>query len=111
MEEKLAKTLGYPKTNPFGAPIPGYSAGLETKPTLLLTELLAGMAAVVERVPDEDSQLLEFFDQIGLKPGAEVMVVEAASFKGTATVLIDGREATLGMEVARSVLVSKWRER
>ena len=32
VETKLAEALGYPKTNPFGMPIPGYSDGLKQPP-------------------------------------------------------------------------------
>ena len=105
VETKLAKALGYPKTNPFGAPIPGYSGDLNPPPTKALTETKEGESSVVERVPEDDPRLLEFFDVTGLKPGVQFEVKEKAPYKGTITLLVKDVEAVLGMDVAEKVLV------
>ena len=105
VETKLAETLGYPNTNPFGLPIPGYSGDLEIPPMKSLASTHEGESTVIERVPEEDRLLLEFFGDQGLKPGARVTIKELAPFKGTITLLLDEQEVVLGMEVASSVLV------
>ena len=105
LETKLAQALGYPKTNPFGQPIPGYSDDLDTPPMKALIQVQDGESTVVERVPEDDRRLLEFFDQSGIRPGAKLEVKELAPFKGTMTILVDGQEVVLGTEVAERVLV------
>jgi DtxR family Mn-dependent transcriptional regulator len=107
VESKLAETLGYPKTNPFGLPIPGYSDDLYQPPMKPLIETQAGEATVVERVPEEDRLLLEFFDNSGLRPGTQLKIKELAHYKGTITLLLEGEEeeVVLGMDVAEKVLV------
>ncbi len=105
VETRLAQALGYPKTNPFGAPIPGYSGDLESPPMKPLVEAQEGEATVVERVPEEDRRLLEFFDHSGIKPGAQLKIKESAPYKGTMTLLLEESEVVLGMEVAERVLV------
>ena len=105
VEEKVAKALGYPKTNPYGCPIPGYAADLKTPATKPLSQAKVGEETEVDRVPDEDVRLLQFFEQIGLKPGARLTVIEAAPYKGTITVALEQGEVVVGMEVARSVRV------
>lgn len=107
VEEKLAAALGYPQTNPYGSPIPGYFKDLTSRPKTPLNNVSAGASASVEMVYDEDSRLLEFFDQIGLKPGVKVTVTESATFKGTVTILIDQHEFVLGIDVARKIQVSQ----
>ena len=110
VETKLAKALAYPKTNPFGQPIPGYSSDLNAPPTKPLMETQEGESTVVERVPEEDRRLLEFFDSSGLRPGAEVKVKEVAPYKGTITLLVgaeEEQEVVLGMEVAETVMVRR----
>ncbi len=105
VEEKIAASLGYPKTCPFGHPIPGFGeSGLppSVRPLDTATE---GEAVTVDRVPEEDHRLLEFFDASGLKPGAALRVAEVAPYKGTITVTIDSREVTLGIDVASGILV------
>ena len=105
VETKLAEALGYPKTNPYGLPIPGYSDDLDLPPLKTLVQTNEGESTVVERVPEEDIRLLQFFDSSGLKPGMRLKVKEMAPFKGTVTLLLDGEEVVLGMEVAERVMV------
>lgn len=106
VETKLAMALGYPMTNPFGLPIPGYCEGLNPPAMKPLNEIEEGEMTVVEQVPEEDGQLLEFFDSNGLRPGASLAVVEIAPYKGTITVMVNGAEVVLGTEVASTVMVS-----
>ena len=105
VETRLAEALGYPKTNPFGLPIPGYSDDLDAPPTKSLIQAIQGETTVVERVPEEDHRLLEYFDKCGLRPGRQVTVQELAPYKGTIALLLDGQAVVLGMEVAERVLV------
>jgi DtxR family Mn-dependent transcriptional regulator len=105
VETKLAASLGYPTVNPFGAPIPGYSEGIDPPAVKPLSETGQGETSVVEQVPEEDPQLLEFFNDTGVKPGAEVEVREIAPYKGTVTLLVNGADVVLGTEVATMVMV------
>ena len=105
VEDRLARALDYPQTNPFGQPIPGYSNDLRMPPMKPLVDSLQGESTVVERVPEEDMRLLEFFEQSGIVPGAQLNVTEVAPFKGTITVMVNDGEVTLGIEVAERVLV------
>ena len=106
VEAKLAEALGYPKTNPFGMPIPGYSDGLHQPPMKSLTQTQPGESTTVERVPEDDRLLLEFFDDSGLRPGTQLKIKELAHYKGTITLLLEEEEeVVLGMDVAEKVLV------
>jgi len=107
VETKLAEALGYPKTNPFGQPIPGYSNDLNPTPMKPLVQTHDGETTVVERVPEEDARLLEFFDSSGIRPGVQLKVKELAPYKGTITLLLEQGEVVLGMEVAEKVLVRR----
>ena len=105
VEAKLVEALGSPKTNPYGAPIPGYSKDLPPMPAKPLIETREGETTVVARVPEDDRRLLEFFDESGLKPGVQLVVKESAPYKGTITLSLDEREVVIGVEVAQKVLV------
>jgi Fe2+ transport system protein FeoA len=70
-----------------------------------LIEAHQGEDTVLQRVPEEDSRLLQFFNESGLRPGASLHVIEHAPFKGTITVQVDEREVVLGTEVAEKLLV------
>ncbi|MBI4233253.1 MAG: metal-dependent transcriptional regulator [Chloroflexi bacterium] len=105
VEERMAKALGFPKTCPFGHPIPGYGGELNPPFSKRLDHAVPGEALVVERVPEEDARLLEFLAQSGLKPGARIAVQEVAPFKGTITVRVGDRDVVLGSSVAGTLLV------
>ena len=107
VETRLAEALGYPKTNPFGQLIPGYSDDLNRPPVKPLIEAKEGESTTVERVPEEDLNLLKFFDGAGLKPGSMLTVQEMAPYKGTITLILEGEEVVLGTEVAQKVLVRR----
>ena len=105
VEAKLAEALGYPKTNPYGRPIPGYSDGLDLPPRKPMTKTTVGEATVIEMVPEDDRRLLEFLDKSDLRPGTEIRIKELASYKGTITFEVAGKDVVLGMDVAEQVMV------
>ena len=104
VEIKLVEALGFPETNPYGLPIPGYSkTSKKSKP---LADGREGETMKVSQVPEEDIQLLTYFDEINVRPGAEVVVKESAPFKGTVTIEVNGEPVVLGLEVARKIQVA-----
>ena len=105
VETRLAEALGYPETNPFGSPIPGYSDNSRQPPMKPLSQAEEGEDTVVGRVPEEDYLLLEYFGTSGLKPGVPLKILERAPFKGTITLLLGEQEVVLGMDVADKVFV------
>lgn len=104
-EPLIVERLGTPSTSPFGYPIPG---GPHTHPlsTRRVSELKDGQSAVIERVYEEEEDLLRFFDREAIRPGHTIEVIEAAPYRGTVTVRLDGRELVLGMEAARRIWVA-----
>ena len=104
VEKRLLEVLGYPETNPFGRPIPGYSS--KPDPMKPMSKARVGETIRVQQVPEEDMNLLAFFDSKNLKPGVEVTVKELAEFKGTITLELGDEEVVLGMEVTRNIMVS-----
>lgn len=106
VEEKLADILGHPETCPHGFPIPGTKGAKkrarEAKP---LSMLSVGDEAVIERVTEEDSQLLQYLSSLGLLPEAKISIKEIAPFKGPMLVQVCGAQYALGQEVASKIMV------
>jgi DtxR family Mn-dependent transcriptional regulator len=103
-ETLIVSCLGRPTVSPFGYPIPGEK---NTRPlsSRRLSDLGAGDETEVERVYEEDEDLLRFFDQEGLRPGTAFQVVEVAPYRGTVTIELTGRSLVLGLEAARRIWV------
>lgn len=74
MIDRMAETLGHPARDPHGHIIPAADLSLTYAIEEPLSDLAVGDAAIVQHIPDEDPDLLRYFGEIGLKPGAAVMV-------------------------------------
>ncbi|HJN85875.1 MAG: metal-dependent transcriptional regulator [Dehalococcoidia bacterium] len=104
-EEKLAERLGYPKRCPFGRPIPGSGEPRIPVDSLTLDSASVGVTYMVERVPEEDSELLYFLIRSSIIPDHEITVVEAAQFLGVLMVATQEEKVSIGYNVARQILV------
>ena len=107
-EPQLFETLGRPTRSPFGYPIPGPEA--PTKLSMLtLADVTQGETVVIDRVFEEDEQLLQFFDEEGIRPGTEVVLEALAPYRGTVTARVQGRSVVMGTQVAEQIWVVKKR--
>lgn len=103
-EPHLYDTLGRPARSPFGYPIPGMG-GDDSMSAVTLADVDEGRTVEVERVFEEDEQLLQFFDDEDIRPGKAVRVEAIAPYRGTVTISIDGRQIVIGLQVARQIWV------
>jgi DtxR family Mn-dependent transcriptional regulator len=103
-EAKLVEALGYPERSPFGYPIPG-SSELAELPMTTLADLAEGASATIDRVFEEDEQLLRFFDDEGIRPGEHVHLEAVAPYRGTLTARIGDRAIVMGTQVAGRIWV------
>ena len=103
-EPLIVKLLGDRQVSPFGYPIPDGN-GSGPMSTLRLSDLEAGQTGTVERVFEEDENLLRFFHEEGIRPHASVVVQEVAPYLGTVTLSVDGgkRELVIGSDAARLI--------
>jgi len=100
LEERIASALGDPSHDPHGDPIPGPALDLADDESVALAELEAGQAATFTRVSDTDPEMLRHLDELGVRPGAVVRVREVEPFGGAVVVEVEGREHSLGAELA-----------
>jgi DtxR family Mn-dependent transcriptional regulator len=105
-EPHLFETLGRPTRSPFGYPIPGPGAPRRLSMTTL-ADLAEGVAVEIDRVYEEDEQLLQFFANEGIRPGQEVRLESVAPYRGTVTACVDGRSVVMGTQVARLIWVTE----
>ena len=104
-EAKLRERLGYPEKSPFGRPIPG--AGAPPLPPNCITLDTAAKEAqyLVERIPEEDRNLLKFLDEAQIVPESRVSVAEATPYLGVMTVSTPRDQVSIGFNVAQQILV------
>lgn len=104
-EERMALALGDPLVDPHGQPIPTRELTLPQLSTLSLNQLLPGQQAVVQRVEDDDPELLRYLSTIGLVPQARLEVVDRSSFDDNLHLRVEQQEVVLGPRVTSQIFV------
>ena len=96
--ERLAAKLDHPETCPHGNPLPGYED--QVGELFSLAEARVGQRLVIRRVHESAEQqldLLEYLEQRGLLPDAEVTVQEIMPFNETIALECQGQTIVLGL--------------
>ena len=62
--------------------------------------------ATVEQVPDRDGEVLRYLSMLGLVPGQDVELRDAAPFGGPLTIRTSGGETAISRELAAQIRVS-----
>jgi DtxR family transcriptional regulator, Mn-dependent transcriptional regulator len=106
LESRLDELLGYPTEDPHGHPIPSADLVLTESDHPTLGAVEPG-SYVVRRVDDRDAPLLKHLSDLGVHPGAQVVVSEQIPFRGGVRVVIAGREHVVGRDAAHAVGVEE----
>lgn len=103
--ERMDALLGHPTEDPHGDPIPNNAGGVVIPRSQPLSTVLPGQLVIVQRVSDDNPDLLRYLTSLGLVPGALVQVDAVAPFGGVYTVRIGEQSHAVGDAVTQSVLV------
>jgi DtxR family transcriptional regulator, Mn-dependent transcriptional regulator len=106
VEDRLYLALDRPASCPHGFPIPA-SAAVDIPEMPPLYALEPGDVAYVALPGSTDPLVIEFLDQMGLRPGVEVEVREKHPFDGPLVLRVDGQERTMGEKVANQIFVKR----
>ncbi|MBM3152991.1 MAG: metal-dependent transcriptional regulator [Chloroflexi bacterium] len=105
-EQRIDESLGHPVRDPHGAPIPSAELVMPRFTDVPLSNLEIGARAIVRRVVDEDREILQVLQQLGLMPG--VVVEMLGHVPGTGDFLLrvlPGNMAPFRMELSRHLMV------
>ena len=100
LEAKIDEELGFPTHDPHGDPIPDRDLRLVHAEHQTLLDLEPGARASISRVPDGDSELLRYLDELGLVPGSTLELVAYAPFGGPVTIRTQRGEHAISRELA-----------
>ena len=103
LEKKIAQRLGDPTTCPFGHPIPG-SSYVPNEESTSLDKAAAGRTLIVDSVPEDDQELLEYLVSCRLMPGQKIVIKEAAPTQGVLTLRVDSDEVVFSYDVASTIM-------
>ena len=103
MIRRVAERLGHPDRCPHGWPVEPSVEQAENEELVALAELEEGAKATIVRLAEHDGDLLHWFYDHGLEPGASIRVTKAA--RGKVKVALNGGEATLAEKAAAGLFV------
>jgi DtxR family Mn-dependent transcriptional regulator len=105
MVERIEAKLGHPDRCPHGWPVDTtveQAENLELEP---LTALEPGSSATIVRLAEHDGELLHWFYDEGLVPGAEIELKAAEPAAGQFKVRLEGTEKAIGEKAAAGLFV------
>ena len=103
--ERLVERLGNPRRSPYGRPIPGTGEPRMPPESVTLDAAETGKAYIVDRVPEEDPQLLMFLSASEIVPERMVTVADATPFLGVMEVDTGQGQVSIGYTVASQIVV------
>ena len=106
VEDRLIALLGDPQTCPHGQPIPPRDLSDPVRVGVPLAQIDAGRHATVSGVSEEMPEMLRYLGEVGLRPGAELSIVDKAPLGGPVTIEIGGKRHAISLELARMVMVA-----
>ncbi|PKB78429.1 MAG: hypothetical protein BZY88_18500 [SAR202 cluster bacterium Io17-Chloro-G9] len=104
-QEKLMERLGYPDKSPYGRPIPGAGSPNPPADALTLDQATPGVGYEVDRIPEEDAELLRFLVEADIVPDHAIRLVEATPYLGVLVVSAGAENVSIGYNVARQIAV------
>jgi DtxR family transcriptional regulator, Mn-dependent transcriptional regulator len=105
MIDRIEKRLGGPDRCPHGWPIDTAFEQTENRELRALAELEPGGTAEIVRLAEHDGELLHWYYDEGLVPGARIELREAQPAAGQFTVALDGEERAIGERAAAGLFV------
>jgi DtxR family Mn-dependent transcriptional regulator len=105
LEARIAEKLNNPTHDPHGDPIPSVELAINEGSTVSLAEMQSGDRGRFVRVSDADPEMLRYLDELGIRLGQRVRVIERQPFEGPVTVRFGQREHVLGGGLAGAMRI------
>jgi DtxR family Mn-dependent transcriptional regulator len=103
--DRMDTLLDHPTEDPHGDPIPNKAGSVVIAVSEPLSTIQPGQQVIVQRVSDEQPDLLRYLAELGLIPGALVKVEAVAPYGGVYTIRIGEQIHAIGDVVTHAVLV------
>ena len=110
LTHRIAEYLGNPRYDPHGDPIPGPEGDIHQRELTPLSVWPLRQMGVVARLRDQAPDMLRYLADKGLVIAAEVEIIARDPFDGPLTLIVNGSEQVIGVNVAQVVLLSARRQ-
>ncbi|EPD30723.1 metal-dependent transcriptional regulator [Gleimia europaea] len=104
--DKLDEALGFPRFDPHGDPIPGKDGSVHRCSCFTLPGAPLDEDLQIVRIRDGEPEVLRYFEQRDILPGAKLRVVERADVAGQVTVELNGTRIDISTALAARIKVT-----
>ena len=104
-EDKISELLNHPTVDPHGDPIPTKDGEMPVIKSKKLSSVLAEYSCIVQRVKNQDSDVLRKLEQTGIIPGVKVTIVKRDEEEGCIHLEVDGRKTSITDALAAQIYV------
>ncbi len=102
---KIAESLGNPTTCPFGHPIPG-SGFVRDRLTVPLDKVKTGNTVNIDRIPEDDSELLKYLVENSIMPQNVAIIKDASPYRGVITLTANQNDVVISYEISKRIWVT-----
>ncbi|MFQ5611881.1 MAG: metal-dependent transcriptional regulator [Anaerolineae bacterium] len=106
LADRLEAMLGYPEVDPHGHPIPRKDGSVAELDFQSLADVSPGVTVTIRQVSDWDQAQLQYLRKLGLVPGIEILVQDAAPFQGPLTLQLDTQTIAIARSIAEDIGVT-----
>jgi len=106
LESKIVVLLEYPETCPFGHGIPGSTYKMDNS-CITLKDASVGDLYVVDRVPEDDQNLLKYFVNNSFLPGHQITIEDSSSSRGVVELMCESKELVFSIDIASQIWVKQ----
>ncbi len=100
--------LGHPASDPHGDPIPSAQGELKKRATRTLSGCPVGTQTAIARILDQESAFLRFADQRGLRPGAQLTVLERTPETDAMVIQTSERDPAIPLSLSAAEKIRVW---
>lgn len=105
---RLDAYLNYPKFDPHGDPIPNAEGRFTLRSQYPLSDLMTGQTGQLLGVKEHGNAFLKHLNQLKIKLGTEIKILERIEFDSSLKISVDGKEDfVITDQVAQNLLVKR----
>lgn len=105
LEARMWEALGRPLVDPHGDPIPTPEGDIRLATARPLHHVEAGRPVRISRISDRDPDKLRAIQQLSLRPGTSLRVLEPSVWEGPIGVLVGTARWSVPLGLARAIFV------
>ena len=108
LEDRIAEILEDPSRDPHGDPIPDKQGQLPVVDWIKMSESSIGKEYLIRRITEQEPEVLQYLQGIGILPGVKVGIENKGPFEGPITIQIEGKQEVIGQKIAQKIYLIEY---